>query len=100
MKKSLSVLGGGALIIAVASGVVQAQKASTSHSMKKVMYVASGNPKFKQNPMGGVAMAALWGDPEKGAHGTFTKFDPGFDRGNAHSHQRCLDRRYQKRLSI
>ena len=30
-------------------------------------------------------MAALWGDMGKGAHATFTKFDPGYDAG-IHSH--------------
>jgi quercetin dioxygenase-like cupin family protein len=58
MKKSLIVSGLGALLIVVASGVVQAQKAS---------------------------MAVLWGDPDKGVHGTFTKFEPGFDAG-MHTH--------------
>jgi hypothetical protein len=26
-------------------------------------------------------MAAIWGDADKGAHATFTKFVPGFDAG-------------------
>ena len=26
-------------------------------------------------------MAVLWGDPNKGPHGTFTKFAPGYDAG-------------------
>jgi quercetin dioxygenase-like cupin family protein len=85
MKKSLIVLGGGALIMAVASGIVQAQKAPTSHPMKKVIYVAAGKGAFKPIPTGGVSMATLWGDPDKGVHGTFTKFEPGFDAG-MHTH--------------
>jgi len=80
VKKSLIVLGVAALIIAVASGVVQAQKES-----KKVIYVSSSSAKFTAIPAGGVSMATLWGDPEKGAHGTFTKFDPGYDAG-MHTH--------------
>jgi len=85
MKKSLIVSGVGALIIAVAAGVVQAQKASTSNNMKPVIYVAADKATFKQSPMGGVSMATLWGDPDKGVHGTFTKFEPGFDAG-MHTH--------------
>jgi quercetin dioxygenase-like cupin family protein len=85
MKKSLIVLGVGALIIAVAAGVVQAQKASTSTSMKNVIYVAADNAAFKQVPMAKVSMATLWGDPEQGVHGTFTKFEPGYDAG-MHTH--------------
>ena len=33
----------------------------------------------------GVSMAAIWGDADKGAHATFTKFVPGFDAG-IHTH--------------
>jgi len=86
MKKSLILLGAGALIIAVASGVVQAQKDSTSNNMKNVIYyVAAANATFKPSPMGGVSMAALWGDMDKGPHATFTKFVPGYDAG-MHTH--------------
>ena len=63
----------------------QAQKASTSSNTKNVIYVAADNATFKQLPMGGVSMATLWGDPDKGVHGTFTKFEPGFDAG-MHTH--------------
>lgn len=80
MKKSLIVSGVAALIIAVAAGFVQAQKASTH-----VIYTAADKATFKQSPTAGVSMAALWGDADKGAHGTFTKFDPGFDAG-MHTH--------------
>ena len=86
MNKSLIVSSVGALIIAVAAGVVQAQKTSTSHSKKHVIYVAADKATFKaEGPMRGVSMATLWGDPDKGVHGTFTKFEPGFDAG-MHTH--------------
>jgi quercetin dioxygenase-like cupin family protein len=85
MKQSLFLLGVGALIIAAASSVVQAQKDSTSNNMKNVIYVAAANATFNQSPMGGVSMAVLWGDTDKGLHGTFTKFQPGFDAG-MHTH--------------
>jgi len=84
MKRPLIVSSVGVLIIATA-GVVHAQKSSTSHKMKKVLYVRAANANFKQSPTQGVSMATLWGDPNKGAHGTFTKFDPGFDAG-MHTH--------------
>jgi quercetin dioxygenase-like cupin family protein len=32
-----------------------------------------------------ISAAAIWGDSDKGAHATFTKFDPGQDNG-MHSH--------------
>ncbi len=75
----------GVLIIAVAACVVQAQKASTGTHAKKVIYVAADSATFKPSPTGGVSMATLWDDPDKGAHGTWTKFDPGFDAG-MHTH--------------
>jgi mannose-6-phosphate isomerase-like protein (cupin superfamily) len=81
MKKSVILLGVGASIIAVASGVVRAQKDST----KDVIYVSSANATFKPSPMGGVSMAGLWGDMDKGPHATFTKFVPGYDAG-MHTH--------------
>ncbi len=85
MKKSLIALSAGALILVVASGVVQAQKASTGGKPKKVIYVSASSATFKPLPAGGVSMATLWGDPDKGAHGTFTKFDPGYEAG-MHTH--------------
>ena len=85
MKKSLVASGVAALVIAVGSvGVVKAQKES-SKEKKKVIYVAAEHATFKQSPTAGVSMAVLWGDPDKGAHGTFTKFAPGYDAG-MHTH--------------
>jgi quercetin dioxygenase-like cupin family protein len=85
MKASLMQLGIGTLIIGMAACVVQAQKASTSNTTKNVIYVAADSATFKQSPAGGVSMATLWGDPDRGAHGTYTKFDPGYDAG-MHTH--------------
>ena len=85
MKKSIIVSGVAALVIAAASvGVAQAQKDS-SKNKKDVIYVAAEQATFKESPMVGVSMAVLWGDPDKGAHGTFTKFAPGYDAG-MHTH--------------
>jgi quercetin dioxygenase-like cupin family protein len=52
---------------------------------KAVTYVAADQATFKPGPTPGVSMAVLWGDPDKGAHGTFTKFAPGYDAG-MHTH--------------
>jgi quercetin dioxygenase-like cupin family protein len=75
----------GLLGVLLATAVVQAQKASTSNNAKNVVYVTADNATFKQSPTGGVSMAPLWGDPDKGVHATFTKFEPGFDAG-MHTH--------------
>jgi len=85
MKKSSLVWGMAALIMAAASvGGAQTQKQS-SKNKKSVVYVAADRATFKASPMGGVSMAVLWGDPDKGPHGTFTKFEPGYDAG-LHTH--------------
>jgi quercetin dioxygenase-like cupin family protein len=80
MKKSLTLLGLAVLIVVATSGVLQAQK-----DAKSVNYVSSANATFKKSPTGGASMAAVWGDQDKGAHATFTKFDPGYDAG-MHTH--------------
>ena len=80
MKKSLIVSAVAALtIVAALVGVAQAQKT------KPVVYVSSGQATYKPSPMGGVSMQVLRGDPDKGPHATFTKFDPGYDAG-MHTH--------------
>ncbi len=83
MKKSLILSVVAALIIAaVWVGLLQAQNVP---NQKKVIYAAAAHAKFDQTPTAGVTMATVWGDPDKGAHGTFTKFVPGFDSG-MHTH--------------
>ena len=81
MKKSVILLGVVVLILVVVSSVVLAQK----DSAKKLIYVSSASATFKESPMGGVSMASLWGDMDKGPHATFTKFAPGYDAG-MHTH--------------
>ncbi len=82
MKKPLIGLGLGALLIVAAAGVLQAQKAATA---RKVIYASSSGAKFEKSSMNGVSMAAVWGNRDKGAHATFTKFEPGYDAG-MHTH--------------
>ena len=80
MKKSLIILTVTAsTIVACLVAVAQAQKG------KQVIYVSSAQGTYKPSPTGGVSMQAVWGDMDKGAHATFTKFDPGFDAG-MHTH--------------
>jgi quercetin dioxygenase-like cupin family protein len=80
VKKSLFVSAVTALTIVVGLvAVAQAQKD------KQVIYVSSAQATYKPSPMGGVSMAALWGEMDKGPHATFTKFDPGYDAG-MHTH--------------
>ena len=84
--KKLVVSGVTALLIVVASlGVAQAQKESSKNE-KDVIYAAAEQVTFSPSPTAaGVSMAVLWGDPNKGPHGTFTKFAPGYDAG-MHTH--------------
>lgn len=84
MKKSLILSGVAALIIVASLGVAQTQKESSTNK-KDVIYVAAEQATFKLSPAAGVSMAVLWGDSDKGAHGTFTKFAPGYDAG-MHTH--------------
>jgi len=85
MRYSVIVSGMAALILA-ASSLGSAQAQSGAHkSDKSVVYASAEKAKFDVSPMPGVSMAVLWGDPNKGPHGTFTKFVPGYDAGT-HTH--------------
>ena len=99
MNNSLIALGMAAVIvIAGAMGNKNGCSASrklqkTPHSETKsakpaknneLIYVSAEQATFNER-MPGVSMAVLWGDPDKGAHGTFTKFAPGYDAGT-HTH--------------
>ena len=86
MKKLMIVSGVAVLIIAAAAvGVTQEQKKSSAKK-KAAIYAAADKATFKERAgTAGVSMAVLWGDPDKGAHGTYTKFAPGYDAG-MHTH--------------
>jgi quercetin dioxygenase-like cupin family protein len=80
MKKSLLVVGvATTLMIAWSIGRMQGQQD------QKVIFVSADHANFQETPTKGVSMAAIWGDANKGAHATFTKFVPGFDAG-MHTH--------------
>ncbi len=83
MKKLLIGIGVvGAIAFALSTGVAK-EKAESAKS-KEVTYVSSETATYTEKTPG-VSMAVLWGDPEKGRHGTFTKFPPGYDAG-MHTH--------------
>lgn len=81
IKRSLLVVGAAAALIAAWSvGRVQGQKEQAD----KVIFVSADHANFAARSHG-VSMAAIWGDAESAAHGTFTKFAPGNDSG-MHTH--------------
>jgi quercetin dioxygenase-like cupin family protein len=51
---------------------------------KEVLYVSPDKASFTPI-MPGASRATIWGDPDKGAHGTYTKFVAGYDAG-VHTH--------------
>jgi len=70
--------------ITVAQGQAEKSKTAGKAKTKEVVYVSSDSATFKER-FPGVSMAVVWGDPDKGAHSTFTKFAPGYDAGT-HTH--------------
>lgn len=70
------------LIAAWSAGRLQGQAQAD-----KVIFISASHANFSEMPGGakGVSAAALWGDASSGAHGTFTKFAPGYDAG-MHTH--------------
>ncbi|HLW54596.1 MAG TPA: cupin domain-containing protein [Candidatus Angelobacter sp.] len=50
----------------------------------KVILAAPDKGSFHETTKG-VSMATIWGDPNQGAHATYTKFVPGYDAGT-HTH--------------
>lgn len=85
MKKLIVVSGAVAMALAVTMGVAQSQSSSGKTTDKGVVYASADKATFRGR-LPGVSMAVLWGDPDKGAHATLTKFIPGYDAGGMHSH--------------
>ncbi len=82
VKKTLLTVGVATmLMIAWSIGRVQGVHAQ---SKGKVIFVSADQADFHDTG-NGASMAAIWGDADKGAHATFTKFKPGFDAG-MHTH--------------
>jgi mannose-6-phosphate isomerase-like protein (cupin superfamily) len=57
---------------------------SEGQGTKTVIFQSADTASFKEGPPG-VSRAKLWGDPDQGEFGAFTKFVPGFDAG-MHTH--------------
>jgi quercetin dioxygenase-like cupin family protein len=85
MKKSPVVFTVVVLLLIAAVGVAQTEKKAPSSRAKKIIYSSPDKATYKKLPGETASMATLWGDPDKGVHGTFTKFEPGFDAG-MHTH--------------
>jgi len=53
----------------------------------EVIFASASHANFSEMPggKGGVSTGPIWGDANVGAHGTFTKFVPGYDAG-MHTH--------------
>jgi quercetin dioxygenase-like cupin family protein len=82
MKKTLLTVGVATTLMIVWSiGRVQGQQ---DQSKGNAIFVSAEQANFRET-MSGVSMAAIWGDADKGAHATFTKFAPGYDAG-MHTH--------------
>ena len=81
MQRSVLIVGAAAaLMVAWSIGRMQGQQDETN----KVVFASADQAKFNATNSG-VSMAAIWGDANTGAHGTYTKFVPGFDAG-MHTH--------------
>ena len=66
------------------TGAAAKPKAAAKHG--GLVTMTPDQLKWVANPASAdVSMAVLWGDPAKGAHGSFHKFKAGFDAG-LHSH--------------
>ena len=86
MRKSLMVSSLVGVLLITGASFGQAQKKAASRPAKRVVYASPDKATYKPQPgEEKVSMATLWGDPDKGVHGTFTKFEPGFDAG-MHTH--------------
>lgn len=64
--------------------LTRAPGASAAEGQKGMVHVDSAKAEFKE-VVAGVSKIVLWGDPEKGPYGGFTKFAPGVSNG-LHTH--------------
>jgi len=81
MKKSMIVLAVAASTIVAAFVCISQVQVAQAQKAKEVIYVSSEKATYAPRPGGGPSMHVLRGDPDKGPHATFTKFEPGFDAG-------------------
>src|SRR5277367_942135 len=79
MKRLLVVGMSAMLMLASSTGRVQGQIEQVKAQAKE-LFASADHANFKSTAPG-VSSAAIWGDGDKGAHATFTKFAPGQDNG-------------------
>ncbi|HET6202902.1 MAG TPA: DUF4437 domain-containing protein [Planctomycetota bacterium] len=76
------------VVVAALAGLAAAWSTRTSAESqgekKGTIFASAEKAEFKEF-VPGASRATIWGDPDKGAYGAFTKFKPGFDAG-MHTH--------------
>ena len=72
------------LVVAAALASCAAVWAQGQPGKKEAIFVSPAKAAFKEM-MPGVSTTVVWGNPDTGPHGVFTKFIPGFDAG-VHTH--------------
>ena len=82
MKKLLIFLAIALVLAFKFSGPAESQEKQAKG--KQAVFAAADEAKYKE-VVPGVSRAVLWGNPDKGAYGGFTKFKPGMDAG-MHTH--------------
>jgi len=82
MKRSVFLVGiVAALVVAWSVGWVQGQE-----SKEKLLFVSASQAKYTaMSGNSSVSVAPIWGNSDTEAHGTFSKFAPGYDAG-MHTH--------------
>jgi quercetin dioxygenase-like cupin family protein len=75
-----------ALILSCATACGESQQGQPN---KNTATFAGAERVTYKEVVSGASSGPVWGDPDKGAHSTFTKFAPGFDAG-MHSHTNDL----------
>jgi quercetin dioxygenase-like cupin family protein len=78
------------LIAGVALGLIAAWSLGRLQGQaqgEKVVFISASHATFTEMPGGanGVSQTVIWANPRTGAHGTFTKFVPGYEAG-MHTH--------------
>ena len=84
MKRSILVVGVLAMLMIAWSIGRDRGQLGRVYAQDKVIFASADKASFTSMAPG-VSWAPLWGDTNKGAHGTFTKFAPGYDAG-MHTH--------------
>ena len=82
MKKFIFILAMTSLLVLKFSGQTESQEKAAKG--KQAVFVTADEAKYK-DAAPGVSKSILWGNPEKGPYGAFTKFKPGLDNG-MHTH--------------